>query len=317
MAKKYAPALFEVMNRQKNTGKLGVPKWWKPGAASSQTPAEAASEAAEARPEPTASDSPAAQEPEAGQQPEAGRTAADREPEPKGPPAVQPSDSQTSDWRGTGEDENASDVSERALGRMPAVWLEAGRVHMVLSPIHAAVVGGALLIVLLASYQLGRGVSGQVATAGGDDGLTLLDQKPNPSVLEQPDGRAERTADRSGPRDAADQTETAPPEDELIVGLRYVVLDTYAEKDLASAEFVQNWLQRVHDVPTVLMQRKDRSYRLIGTTGFDDSIPGQKEACKRYIERIESLGRECGRELGRAKLQPYVFASPFDFVAAP
>lgn len=312
MAKKYAPALFEVMNRQKNTGKLGVPKWWKPAAAS---PSEAAGETGEVRPEPTVSDSPLDLAP--AQELEAGRTAADREPAAEHPPAVQPSGPHALRRREAGEGQNASDAGEPGSGRMPAVWLESGRVHMVLSPMHAAVLGGVLLIVLLASYQLGRGVSGQVATAGAGDGLTLLDQKPNPSVLEQPDGRAERAGERSAPLEVADRTDTAPPQDELIVGLRYVVLDTYAEKDLASAEFVRNWLREVHNIPTVLMRRKDKSYRLIGTRGFDDSIPGQKEACKGYIEKIKSLGRECGRELGRAKLQPYVFASPFDFVATP
>jgi len=297
---KYSPALFEVMNRQKDTGKLGVPKWWKPGSTAQQAGAQDPAGAAE-------SQAPAAH---AVAEPADASVALEAR-----PPKPAPSFSIARPDTDSDADATAAGAPSYGSDRLPVVSLESGRLFLVLKPAHVAIACGALLILLVGTYQLGRGMSDGTASAGTD--MTLLDQKPNRAVLENPGARSDSPPSRAGSagRPATGGTETAEAvapqlgDQELKVGFTYVVLDTYPPEALKTAEFVQKWLASTHNIGTVLRERRGKFW-LIGTEPFDYSAPGGREKGDRYIQRIKDLGAECRRELIRAKLDVYGFAAP-------
>jgi hypothetical protein len=177
------------------------------------------------------------------------------------------------------------------------------------------------LIVVLTAFQIGRGFSGGSPAAGGNDDLKqLLSAKPNAAVLEQPGGKSDSPPNRAiagaTPPARSEGTAEAPPApatpEDLQVGLHYVLLDKYPRDALKTAEFVQKWLAATHNIQTVLRERRD-SYWLIGKAGFDFSVDGESAKCDRYVEQIKDLGKDCRKELIRAQLPVYGFASPMKF----
>ncbi|HOA74555.1 MAG TPA: hypothetical protein PL151_09710 [Phycisphaerae bacterium] len=303
MAKsKYSPALFEVMNRQKDTGKLGVPKWWKPAGPQAEAGKTAENRNVNTVPATTASS-----------------VSARPDPAPSVAPSVSYADGSNDGSRAVGLDHSAPPP-----GRFPGVRFEDGRIYLSLTPTHAAVVCGALLIVVLTAFQAGRGFNPGVPAAAGPDELrSVLNDKPNAAVLDQPTGKTDSPPSRATagvgvPVRGEKATEVQPPAppEELQPGLTYVLLDKYPRDALKTAEFVQKWLAEKHNIQTVLRQRRD-SYWLIGKTGFDFSIEGESARCDQYIEQIKSLGRDCRRELIRAQLPVYGFASPMKFKLDP
>ncbi|MBI4578618.1 MAG: hypothetical protein HY718_02895 [Planctomycetes bacterium] len=289
MAKsKYSPALFEVINRQRNASKLSVPKWWKRlGTASEQPPARAAE---------TPAMPPTATEP--AQPPTASRPDA-----PNWPAATEPvSASESQVLLGPPEEQP----------RPPVFRVESGLVRISLNPVQASVVGGILLVLLIVGFQLGRGFSGPAVGQGANDSLSdVLAGKPNPSVLESPDrmgppptGSGGEATARTGGTTAAGQSEGLTP------GLHYVVLDTYNAGHRKSAEHVQQWLASTHGIQTMLYQTKDNDLCLVSRAGFDFSVAGQRDQCERLAAQVKALGKDCRKELGQAGLTVYGFASP-------
>jgi hypothetical protein len=299
---KYAPALFEVMNRQKNTGKLGVPKWWKGG--------------------------PPGQQPDGGE-PDPGDAGTAPQPDPSGvsasPAQAAPTTMADAIPSRIPADEPESDSPGKAVAleqswppssRLPDFRMESGRLQLTMSPIHAAAICGALLIAFIAAYQVGKGFSGSGADKK-DAGLAMLNGKPNPSVLDKPAGGSDTPPSRAAIRAPGPgaqlpaEAPPAPPEQEVLkVGSHYVLFDTYPRDHLASAEFVQKWLASTHNIRTVLRERKGR-YWLVGV-----DVSGDKATCDRYAEKIKALGQECSKALINADLPVYALKDPMPFLIA-
>lgn len=300
MAKsKYAPALFEVMNRQKNTGKLGVPKWWKGG----QQEAEPA----------VVTDAPDAAQPAATDVPQGQQSQEVTAQQ----PAVSASPAVSNMRLVPAEDLHRDPGSEMAedaefSGRWPAMKIESGRIFVAMGPTHAAVLGGGVLVLVMVAFLLGRSLGG--GATPGDGGLTTMLGTPNPSVLQEPAAKTDTPPTRaSGKPDVSRQVPPvqagAGSEDELKPGMHYVVVDTFAQDALPAAEHVQKWLASTHGIKTVLRQRRD-SYWLVATQPFNS-----KAECDPFVQKIKGLGADCRKELIKAKLPAYGFASPMPFKA--
>lgn len=308
MAKsKYAPALFEVINRQKNTGKLGVPKWWKggPQGPGGQDAAPGTVEAGEG--EPLGSDPPSVTE-------ESPATPVTSSYDPAEEPAAAVGRlraADESDSVSAASDEWTEDLS----GRWPAVRVESGRLYIALGPRHTAVLGGALLIALSAAFLLGRAAGG--GTAPADGAMKELTQKPNPAVLDAPAGRTNapparagaRGPEAAGPGQLTEAAET-PSEDELKPGSTYVLLCSYPENALASAEHTQKWLASTHNIRTVVRHWKQKEYWLVAVKPFKNRAEAMP-----FVQQMKDLSNDCLKEMKQAKLPLYGFADPMAFEA--
>ncbi len=305
MAKsKYAPALFEVIQNRsasKSSG-LPVPKWWKSGTAAQedQSPAQEQPEEAPAPPEPAVQREPQVVRPE----PAPVRVAV--------PPRIVPAS----------PPEAPDGVPERA----PFFRLNSGRVELSMTPTNAAVIIGTTLLLVIGFYYVGQN-RGRAALAAADlaakkaDPLAEALNKPaNPAALKVA-APAPRTStpprpavNPPAPRQASTPqtrvppalptppTETATPRG---ASDTYIVLETFGADDGPSAEFAQKWLA-ARQLGTVL-EKKGSRWRLVSTVGF---APGEEQKLQQYIETVKTVGRECARDMGRAKLQVYLFTSP-------
>jgi hypothetical protein len=305
MAKsKYAPALFEVMkgrHEAKPSAGVALPKWWK-----------------------SAPDKP--------QQP----------PEP--PPAADPEEPVSNDGPGEPADSPAVlPMPPVVSAPVPAPVVEApvrhelpdpetrpyaqmrdGRVELSLTPVQAAVAAGIVVIVILSSYLMGRHrgevLVAQVAAVRTEDPLaSAMNQPVNPKVLDvqpavssppvrqapQPSGQQARAAavtPRVPPPLPNPNTEQPPARD---VAQTFVVIETFKAEDKASAEFAQKWLE-AKQISTRIDHKAGR-WRLVSAAGF---AAGEEQKLQQYVESVKALGRECGRDMGRAKLSIYRFSSP-------
>lgn len=318
MAKsKYAPALFEVINRQRNTGnKLGVPKWWK-GLGRTGT-SEATDEAQQ--PAGAASASPDIVD----TTPESDANVSNTPTSLAGTLTPAASESEDAGVSTHAAPPNSEQASAEGSVCQRLFQVEGGRVWISLNTSQAAIIGSLLVVALVISFGLGRmgRPSSLPAQQNENDVDRILAETPNSSVLNATPLNA--TPDKAVPA-ASKRVRTANPavgsgkpadaasagQDELKVGLRYVVLDTYNRADRASAEHVQKWLASTHNIPTVLRQTKTgNSYLLISKAGFDWSNPAEQEKCNQLAERIKSLGKDCRKELIKADLRVYTLASP-------
>jgi hypothetical protein len=304
---KYSPALFEVINRQRNTGKLGVPKWWKGLGGSGEQPADPdAPPATGEEPQMAAADQVSDQ----GQPIEA--TVAESAPMPRAEPVPAAASREADE---PAEPRPAADRGRRMAGppdRAPWLRFDAGRFCLALTPVQAAVIPGILLIVLVIGFQMGRGFRGSPSKGTADPMTAMLNQSPTPGVVESPGGTGSPAAPvraTAGPGDGG-KTGAAPDagkaDEELKPGMLYILCDRYPKDKVKSAQFVKQWLWSKHQIATTLRGRKD-SYVLIATKGFDKS---EDQKAEEFRLRIKALSGECRNELIRARLDVYCLASP-------
>lgn len=313
MAKsKYSPALFEVMNRQRNSGKLSVPKWWK----SSGSPSEAGqSDASMPQTPPPQTDSQAT-----GEQAVASPTGADDAAVATSSPV---SGSVHRPVGLDGRDGFAPSAGAVDAGStwLPTVRVAGNRMQVSLSVVQGCVAAGLLLVFLAGSFELGRALAPGPQAGKADALSAALSQKPDDSVLDSPgnvSGKADQAtasiaenarsafaAASGGDQGSAETTGNAG----LTPGLNYLVLDGYKLDHKASAEHVRKWLREEHGIDTMLYMSPERYY-LISATGFNRDMPDQKQACDDLLEKVKSLGAACRKELIRADLPVYGFAGP-------
>jgi hypothetical protein len=309
---KYSPALFEVMNRQRNTGKMAVPKWWKGLRATENAPANredgSLGPAEDSQPAAAAQDllpiehgGEAAEPPSEGQASPAIATAS-----PGNEPAVAV--------------EIGQSEQPRAVNPPPLLRICDGRAWISMNPIQGCVACGLLLVALIVSFELGRGLSGSVKDQPGTDALSdVLNQTPNPSVLDSPgnaggtSSAAKKAPAQGGSANASvagsverpsDKTPAAAQGSNIKVGQFYVMLDRYPRDARRTGEHVQKWLASTHKIETMLVP-KGGYYCLVASAGFDD-----RGGAEQFSERIKALGKECRKELIKAELPVYGFASP-------
>ncbi len=327
MAKsKYSPALFEVINKQRSTGKLGVPKWWKGLGGSGEDKDAKATVPAGGEQDAQPVDPQILAETESTESLEPAESRPGHFAEPDQLPAGSLVDAiEAAPVRAfAGSDELPKVQPPRPMAAAPAPGLfrlMAGRVQISLNPIQASVFGGILLIALIASFELGRGFGkGSSTAAGGPDALSAaLKEKPNGAVLSSP-GNVEVPPPRAGNAavPAAKSSGTAnaavggaDQSGGLVPGRHYVVLDTYKRDHLKSAEHTRDWLLSAHKIETMVYSSMNKdTYVLITRAGFDYSTPGEKEKCEQLVEHFKALGPECRKELYKAELPVYNFKSP-------
>jgi hypothetical protein len=385
MAKsKYAPALFEVINKRQDQSKgkstLDVPKWWKtPGAPQEknqeQPIGEEQRDAAETKPAETPAATSQAQQPASRSEQKVGREMAARKPDATEKTASAPrSASMAGAAAGTVSESAAPGATVRpaekpsmrpasparpggtgsgpaSTGRETTLFeVQDGRLNLSLTPTVAAIVGGVLLLMVFASFQLGRGTAGPPAVAKAEGSETTdplesaLNQPPDSSVLDigatklegvrnQEDSSGGTTQERtnragsssgtsnaqraaaspSAPRTLAGNSgsrTSASTSTQRMPGLNYVIIQQFPLDHKESAEFIQAWLLENYDVATTL-RRKSSSWQLVSLAGFDYSTPGDKEMCQQFIQDLKDIGSEVGKELIRRDMPAYMLTGPF------
>ncbi|UCD29400.1 MAG: hypothetical protein JSV03_02650 [Planctomycetota bacterium] len=289
MAKsKHAPALFEVIETDKSGkdsgGKLAVPKWWKSG------------QKAKSAPPPAPKKAPAE------------RTTSD-------PDIVPPRTSTASATPRA--DSGPIEITDQPR---PLFQMRGGRIEISLNPVSSFVVATVLVVLIVASYQIGTMVGGPAkradsqADAGRLDANNIddaLKRPANSSVLDV--GPTALIGDRSNndqggksnahilmPRSssAAITAKTG----KRVPGLTYVVLESFKPQHYKQAEHAQNWFSRKKNVITTLEKKGDR-WVLISVDGFESRKKAQP-----YREGIIAMGAEYFREF-RGKAD-YNFRDP-------
>lgn len=317
---KYAPALFEVIsNKQqenKQAGRLSLPKWWKPARPSSPEAPQGS-----AGPAPAAT-TPSAMVPEPANPEVVAESAA--------PPANTPASVETYDPPVADSPRESGNLGlEIESENAPIVRVSGTRLVLSLNALTATIVGGALVLALFASYQIGhkvgKGSAQTAALAGPGDSLEkALQQPPNPSVLKAPVtppnrmGLADTLPKQTPPKPAPEPVKPAvqpppaavpaPPTPALQRGAIHVVLETFQPTDREAAEFAKTWFES-KGIPTTL-ETKGRSFRLVSVAGFDYTTPTGEQEVAQLIQKVTELGRSCGRALAAAKLPVYTFRKP-------
>jgi hypothetical protein len=307
---KYSPALFEVINRQRNTGsKLDVPKWWK------VLGRTAAAEPGTDTPQPTS--------PETFRQETPG-TPAEAQENPSLTPAnttgevpgsaADPRDAHLSAPLGEADGgtsptggSRADTQSEPPTGQ-PICQVDGGRVWISLNTVQAAIIGGVLVAALVISFGVGRLTAHAKPV---DDVSSQLENNTSARGPEAP-GPSMPPVAKDGTRNAEPpkRNETPATDGELKAGLRYVLFNKYEKGDRASAEYVQKWLATKHGIETILKINSKDEYLQFSKAGFDYAVPGQLEKCQELADRVKGLGKDCRKELIHADLRVYTFASP-------
>lgn len=352
MAKsKYAPALFEVIHSgqdAKDGGKLPVPKWWKRGtdatvAKAPESGVGATSTAASGGP-PAVTESQSAPVAETAAPPEtmvspetvdtpvvetAARTMATPAPRVTATPTA-PRSTGLFNF-GQSSVRSAEPVEEDVAP--PVVQMDSGRVILSLNPVNAALVAGALLIVVFSSYLLGQRYGGSpqqtAQTKPPDEVEKALNSPPDPkSLTPHPTEKRTRTPRRETtpanvtnpvtPKPATPDkpvTPVVPPASNETVsggraaGAHYVVLETFKETDRQAAEFARDWLAANRDIKTTVEVRGGRVI-LASVDTFDYAKPGEEAKARQYIESIKKIGKVVGNEMSKAGHPKYVFAQP-------
>lgn len=313
MAKsKYAPALFEMMSKQKQPparrSGLPLPRWWK-DAGKAEAPGSTVSV-----PKPQTPAEPPDHQTTGG--PIATVTAAS----PVATPVVAESQLHVSQ-----EIAPARRYTLGSPGRNMASVSD-GRFELSLNWIGLVAVAGCVLLAMFCSYQLGRraGLAGGSAVLGAgaavrdpslDEVAAVREGPPDPSVvnLGSPDA-----VPSVPPRTAAAREGQAPgPErkssasagagggvlnpDTRVKGLNYIVVERFRvtgkvkNLDEARADVMaaQKWLRERCNLPTAIYECAD-GYELWTTQGF--KLPEQKRELDELAERIRSYGRQYAKE---------------------
>lgn len=343
---KYAPALFEVINRTeqaKKEGGLSLPKWWKgrsgagsttekgtdaSGVSEAETPAATPPAAESAGPTAASSASPPAAAP-VSSEPAATGPAPAPAPAPASAPAAAEKPVRVIPAAPRPKAPVTADDGEPP----PLFRLGEGRLELSLNAVNACVAGGVLLLALFVSYELGkfRGAPSPAAverteTADTQDELAeILAEPPQREVLGARGGaRAPTAPDRGGAARPAPVTETPAPRPEQpaaprapaageetawpTVGLNYVILARYAREDVEEARHAQAWLAG-RNVATRL--RESGNHHLLMTAeGFDYGNRVEQERCLRLRDHIIALGREYRDEFRGQRVIRYTFHDP-------
>lgn len=317
MAKsKYSPALFEVINRQRNTGsKLSVPKWWKGSGDQSQPPQSddvniQAADSQAVTPIETATDD---QLQPATDAPETRLPVVEAVAEESAASSLMPAEPDRIGGNAVPSGPSVRPLAP-AAGRPGLFQVTAGRVLISLNPIQACVVGGLILVAMLISFELGRGLkSTGTPQAGTDEVSKLANSTPNGSVLESPGNTdAPPTRGTTPPgTTSGDKSATGTQRGGLQPGRTYVVLEKYPRDHLKSAEHTRDWLAAHGIEATVYSTKEKDSFLLVSNAGFDYSVPAEKEQCEQLIQQIKSLGADCGKELMKKELPVYNLRAPF------
>jgi len=197
-----------------------------------------------------------------------------------------------------------------------------GRLRFSLNPTSLAVVAGVLLLVLFATYQLGRGLGPvpppTAAEVAADQSLQdALAQTPDPSVLKAGSSSSGTSlAALSGQaRPGVEKSPAGTAQEEVVQGsgnsverqpgMNYVVVESFSLDHLESAQFVQKWLAAKYGLH-VTLNKKDGRWVLLSIAGFENRAQYEP-----YIENILSFGNQCGADLAKAGLPVYKLAAPF------
>lgn len=224
----------------------------------------------------------------------------------------------------------------------PKLQLAGGRIDLSLSPVSFVVVGGAVLLAVFCSYQLGKqtGTPESKATVApvapaADPGLDAVAEArkspPDPSVMNVPTKETRSSAKVAPPVSPVPERKTveaspppvvAPPVVETpttppvarVPGLNHIVVERFyvgpktsvktVEEAKAFAEHARKWLAERGNLKTV-MEPIEGGYRLVTEQMFKYSGE-EKEACDQLRDRILGYGKVYAKEGNRYSFSCYV-----------
>jgi len=213
----------------------------------------------------------------------------------------------------------------------PKLQIAGSRIDLSLNPVSFVVVGGAVLLAVFCSYQLGKHTGAPESTASvapvvpaADPGLDAVAEArkspPNPSVMNVPTKETRSSAKVAPPVPPVPERKTveaspppviAPPAVETptippvarVPGLNHVVVERFhtglpavknVEQAKEHAQHAQKWLAERCGIKTIL-QPINGGYRLVTEQMFKYS--GQeKEACDQLKDKILGYGKQYAKE---------------------
>jgi hypothetical protein len=191
----------------------------------------------------------------------------------------------------------------------PLMRLDGERVHFALRWPTAAVLGAALLVVMLVAFQAGRGFGGAGVESGADDAefeavlpMTHPSNQAEPAAQASPGGvvtppRESPSPEAAGPQAGADPASEGDVEElRAEKGKSYLVVQHFPRNRLSVAREARDYL-RAGGVPCVLT-RRGPDYVLIASEGFTANVSDarQRRSVEQRMNALMAKVRQLGKE---------------------